>query len=465
MGAIARTTLLRVEVQAFLKLAIPLAGAQVAQAMTGFVDTVMMGWLGQTTLAAGGLAVMLFTSFLLTGIGVLSSVSPLAAAAYGAGQHHRVGPITHQGLWLALAFSGISWPAIGHLDQLMLAFGQDPAVVALAHDYLTMARWGLLPGLAFAVLRCTVTALSQARPIMVIVVAANLLNMVGNYVLAFGKWGFPALGMTGLALASNLAHLTMAVALTLYILWHLKGTFGGYGLGRGYHHLRGSILVQLLNLGIPIGLSTVLEHGLFTVLTFMMGALGTEVLAANQLALQTVVVVFMVPLAMSYAATVRVGQWLGRGDWAGVQRAAIASVGLAAAFMAIAAIALISWSRPLMGLYLDLNDPTNQAALELGTTLLVVAGLGQIVDGVQRTTNGVLQGLQDTRVPLALATVAFWVVGLSASYGLGFHTPLGGVGVWIGSYVGLGTAAIAFLWRFRFLLRRGVGVKAQSSKP
>ncbi|WP_008309389.1 MATE family efflux transporter [Leptolyngbya sp. PCC 6406] len=455
MLAFSKTTALRTEAHAFLKLAIPLSSAQVAQAMTGFVDTVMMGWLGQTTLAAGGLAVMLFTSFLFTGVGVLSSISPLVAAAYGAGRRRQVGPITHQGLWLAVLLSLVSLPAIAHLDGLMLHFGQDPVVVDLADRYLGMARWGLLPALGFAVLRGSVTALSQAKPIMVIVVAANLLNIAGNYLLAFGKLGFPALGMEGLALASSLAHGTMFLALLGYMVWNLRGHLADYGLFQRLHHLDWPLMGRVLNLGLPIGFSTVLEHGLFTVITFMMGALGTAVLAANQLALQTVVVVFMVPLAMSYAATIRVGQWFGRGDWLGVRRAAIASVGLSAGFMGIAAIALISLSRPLIGLYLDLGDPMNQEVLQVGTALLMVAGVGQVVDGIQRTANGVLQGLQDTRVPLLFGVIAYWGVGLTSSYWLGFHTPLAGIGVWIGSYIGLTLAAIAYVVRFWVLLNRG----------
>ncbi|MEO1181688.1 MAG: MATE family efflux transporter, partial [Cyanobacteria bacterium J06636_28] len=175
---------LKIEIREFLKLAIPLASAQVAQAMTGFVDTVMMGWLGQASLAAGGLAVMVFMSFLMTGTGVLSSVSSLVAQAYGAQKPLRVGQVTRQGLWIALLMTIPSLPVIAHLGNVMAFLGQDPIVITLSDTYLDVARWGLLPGLCFAVLRGTVTSLSQARPIMVIVVVANLLNIGGNYVLA-----------------------------------------------------------------------------------------------------------------------------------------------------------------------------------------------------------------------------------------------------------------------------------------
>jgi MATE family multidrug resistance protein len=460
MAAIA-TGALRTEAKTFLKLALPLVGAQVTQAMTGFVDTVMMGWLGQTTLAAGGLAVMIFLGFLMTGTSIVSSVSPLAAAAVGAKRWTQVGTITHQGLWLAVLIGLPSVLITAQLQGVLAVLGQDPTVIPLADDYLDVARWGLLPGLGFAVLRCTVTALSQAQPIMVIMVAANLFNMVGNYVLAFGKWGFPAMGIQGLALASALAHSLMFLGLVAYIVANLQGSCQGYGLFQGLHKIRWGLMGRLLSLGWPIGLSTTLEHGLFTVMTLMMGALGTAVLAAHQIALQTVVVAFMVPLAMSYAATVRVGRWFGQGDWAGVQRAAIASVGLSASFMGVAAIGLLVWARPLVGLYLDLQDPANEGVVQMGVALLVVAGFGQVVDGVQRTMNGVLQGLQDTRTPMMLSAIAYWGVGMTTSYGLGFHTAWGGIGVWVGSYGGLAVAAVAFVARFWILLRRGQRLTVQ----
>lgn len=448
---------LKTETQEFLKLAFPLASAQVAQAMTGFVDTVMMGWLGQVSLAAGGLAVMVFMSFLMTGTGVLASVSALVSEAYGAQQPRRVGQVMRQGLWIALLITIPSLPIIAQLDSLMALLGQDPTVIMLSDTYLDVARWGLLPGLGFAVLRGTVTSLSQARPIMVIVVVANLLNIGGNYVLAFGKLGFPALGLSGLALASVLAHTTMCVSLLGYILCHQQGALKPYRLFQNLHRLDLPVLRSLLRVGLPIGALTIIENGLFTVMTFMVGALGTHVLAAQQLALQTVVVVFMVPLAMSYAATIRVGQWYGQQNWEGVQRAAMVSVSLAIVVMFVSGVIFVLFPKPLISVYLDVNDPANQDVLQVGIAMLTVGGFGQVVDGVQRTANGVLQGLQDTRTPMLISLVAYWGVGLLSGYWLGFRTPLGGVGVWIGAYLGLAVTAIAYIWRFRILLAMKYG--------
>lgn len=453
MKSVAFSSATRSEIREFLKLALPLASAQVAQALTGFVDTLMMGRLGQESLAAGGLAVMIFMATLMTGIGVVSSVSPLAAAAAGSNRPLEVGQVTRQGFWLALLLALPVVLILGHLGDLLRSLGQAPAIIDLTSEYLSVIRWGLLPALWFAVLRCTVTALARPRPIFVIMVGANLFNVLGNYLLAFGKLGLPALGLTGLAIASALSHLIMGGALMAYVIFHRRGCFQPYQLFERWRRLRPAVLQQMLLLGLPIGVVTILENGLFTVMTLMVGAIGTEVLAAQQLALQTVVVVFMLPLGMSYAATARVGLWYGRGDWAGVQRAAMVSVGLTIAVMFVSGVVFVLFPTPLIGVYLDIDDPANQAVLQAGIAMLTVAGFGQVVDGVQRTANGVLQGLQDTRVPMLLSLVAYWGVGMASGYWLGFHTPLGGVGIWIGAYLGLAVAAIAYIWRFRWLLR------------
>ncbi len=438
---------IQTEAREFLKLAVPLASAQVAQAATGFVDTVMMGWLGQDVLAAGGLATIIFMAFMMTGVGLISGVSPLVAEAYGAGQTQRIGQLLRQGLWIAFLLSIPGMLVITHLDGLMNQFRQTETTVILTDAYLSVMAWGLFPAIAFAVLRGCIVALSKARPVMVIVMAATLFNIVGNYVLGFGRLGFPNLGITGLAIASISAHWIMFLSLLIYMLWHKP--LHTYSLFHSLHHLKPNILQQLLWIGGPIGIAAVLEYGLYTTVSFFMGALGTPVLAAHQVVSQTVIVLFMVPLAMSYAATVRVGQWFGQRDWEQIRQAAFVSIGLSALSMLITGIALFAYPRQIVGLYLNLNDPVNAIALDISVSIMKIAAFGLILDGVQRTANGVLQGLQDTRIPVLLGTVAYWGIGLTTSYLLGFYTPLSGVGVWIGTYIGLAAAAIAYLWRFQ----------------
>jgi multidrug resistance protein, MATE family len=241
-------------------LAVPLAGAQVAQAATGFVDTVMMGWLGQDVLAAGGLATIIFMSFMMTGVGLISGVSSLVAEAYGARQPQRIGQLLRQGLWLALMFSIPAMQVIAHLDGLMRQFGQAETTVILSDTYLSVMAWGLFPTIAFAVLRSCIVALSKARPVMFIVVAATLFNIIGNYVLGFGNPNFPNLGIAGLAIASIGAHWIMFLSLLIYMLWHKP--LHEYSLFHSLHRLNPKVLQQLLWVGVPIGVSAVLEYGL-----------------------------------------------------------------------------------------------------------------------------------------------------------------------------------------------------------
>ena len=450
MPVILSRSSVQIEAREFLKLAIPLAGAQVSQAATGFVDTVMMGWLGQDVLAAGGLATIIFMAFMMTGIGLISGVSPLVAEAYGSGQTQRIGKLTRQGLWIALLLSIAGMPIIAHLDGLMQQFGQAETTVALSDTYLSVMAWGLFPAIAFATLRGTIVALSQARPVMFIVIAATLFNVVGNYVLAFGKLGFPEMGIAGLAIASVGAHWIMFLSLLAYMLWHKP--LHEYSLFQNLHRLESRTLQQLLWVGGPIGIAAVLEYGLYTTVSFFMGALGTPILAAHQMVSQTVFLLFMVPLAMSYAATVRVGQWFGQQDWRQIRQAAFVSIGSAILFMSIAGIVLFTFPRQIVGLYLDLNNPENTNTLNISILLMKIAAFGLIFDGIQRTANGVLQGLQDTRIPVLLGTLTYWGIGLTTSYLLGFYTPLSGAGVWIGTYLGIAAAAIAYLWRFQRIM-------------
>jgi MATE family multidrug resistance protein len=253
---------IQAEAREFLKLAVPLAGAQIAQAATGFVDTVMMGWLGQDILAAGGLATIIFMSFMMTGVGLISGVSPLVAETYGAKQPQRIGQLTRQGLWIALLLSIPEMMVIANLDGLMRQFGQAETTVILSDSYLSVMACGLFPAISFAVLRGCIVARSKARPVMFIVVAATLFNIIGNYVLGFGKFGFPNLGIAGLEIASVGAHWIMFLSLLVYMLWHKP--LHEYSLFHSLHRINPKILQQLLWLGIPIGVAAVLEYGLYT---------------------------------------------------------------------------------------------------------------------------------------------------------------------------------------------------------
>ena len=440
------------EIKSLLTLAIPLVSAQISQAATGFVDTVMMGHLGREALGAGGLASFTFQVFLNVLAGVVMGVSPLVAAGFGAGQKTRIEQVTQQGLLLTLGLAAGTMVGMSRMDVVMLGLGQAPQTVALATSYLNVVLWGLFPAVGFALLRGVVSGLSQARPIMTIVAGGTLFNIAGNYIFGFGKLGAPRLELAGLALASALAWWGMFLALVIYLLRHPQLKI--YRLFQKWYRLRLPLMRELIVIGTPIGVSILLEYGLVLVMAYLIGLLGTDALAAHQIALQTGLMVFMIPLGMSFATTALVGQWFGRQDLQGLRRAGLISIVTTIGVTTVVAIALLLFRQPIIGLYIDISDPENTALIKLVSPLIVVVAVGHIFDGVQKTTLGALYGIQDTRVPVLLNILSYLGVGLISGYALGFGVGLGAQGLWIGYYLGATMAAIAYSWRFVSKLRQ-----------
>ncbi|MBW4527658.1 MAG: MATE family efflux transporter [Phormidium tanganyikae FI6-MK23] len=439
----------REELKAFLQLAIPLASAQVAQLATGFVDTVMMGHLGRETLAAGALASITFFSFAVTAAGIVMGVSPLVAEAFGAGDKARIEQVTRQGFWLCAGLVIPLMIAIAQLDSLMQHIGQEAAIVKLANVYLDVLLWGLFPFLGFAMLRGVVSAISETRPIMVIVIAGTLFNVVGNYVLGFGQFGFPRLEIAGLAIASVLSLWGMFLALVIYVANHPQ--LRQYQFFDRVYPIQPQMIRELLKLGIPIGVFSALEISIYTALTYAMGLWGATGLAAHQIVFQTINIIFMVPLGMSFAATARIGQWLGRQNRAGIRRAGVVSLSMGAIWTILIAIALLLFPRSIVGLYLDAKAPENAEVVALAVSMLRIGAIAHFFDGVQKIAYGALQGLKDTRVPMLVSLLCYWGVGLFTGYVLAFQFRLGGVGLWLGILSSVAIAAVMFVWRFQWL--------------
>ena len=445
-------SLLAREVKAFLTLAIPLAGVQLSQAAIGFVDTLMMGRIGLETLAAGGLAALTFSVFLYTASGVLMGVSPIVATAYGAGDKQQIERVVQQGCLMAVGLAIPISVGIANFDVLMRQLGQAETTVVLGNTYLDIMVWGFFPALGFSLLRSVVAAMSHTRIIMSIAIGGTIVNVIGDYILGFGKFGFPQLGIAGLALASILAMWAMFLALVGYILTHKE--LKDYQFFSGIYRVDRQMLRSLIRVGVPIGIATALEIGLFTIVTYLMGLLGTEVLAAHQVVLQTIAITFMVPLAMSYAATIRVGQESGQHNQIGATRAGYVGAAIGLIFMLLMAAILLLFPHQIIGIFLDLNDPRNANVIPLATGIMTIAAISQILDGPQKIIMGALYGLQDTRIPMLLSFLTFWGVGLTIGYWLGFHTPLGGSGLWIGQSIGIAISAVMFFWRFHHLVSK-----------
>ncbi|MBE9078302.1 MATE family efflux transporter [Romeria aff. gracilis LEGE 07310] len=438
-----------IEVQAFLKLAVPLASAQLAQAAVGFVDTIMMGRLGTEILAAGGLASAAFQFLLNIASGFVMAVSPFVAEAYGAGRYKQIEQLARQGLWLSLFLSLPIMATIYRLGFVLEGLGQSASIVELAVPYFHLIAWGIFPALGFAMLRGYVSALAQAHIVTVIVAIGTLFNIVGNYALGFGQFGFPRLGLAGLGLASGLSYWLMFLIFLAYIFQDSQ--LKRYRFLQDLYRLKPKILMRLIATGTAIATTVVLEYGLFTIVTFLMGLLGTAVLAAHQAVYQTMYLLFTVPMGMSFAATVRVGQAFGQQDHSRIRRAGYVGIVLVTGFMVLTAIALVIYRRQVIGIYLDVHNPANAQIIAMAMPMLLISALAQILDGIQRVALGALYGLQDTRLPVLLSGVAFWGIGLTSGWLLGFLWELDGVGLLIGQSTGVAVAGLLFVWRFHRL--------------
>lgn len=445
--------IVRKEITASLRLAGPVVMAQLGQISMGFVDTVMVGRLGTEALAAVALGNTIFFFLYIVCIGVMAAVGPMVAQAFGAGEHEPIERTVRQGLWLGVVLAVPAFLLLWNVGPLLRLAGQEPATVALAQAYLRAIVWGFLPGVWFMALRGLIEALSRPWPATVITLVGLVLNIGANYVLMFGKLGLPALGVVGTGWASTVVFWFLFLALAALVV--ASEPFNTYGIFSRLGRPDGQYFRELFQIGWPIGISYGVESGLFTVTALLMGLLGTTALAAHQVALQCAAITFMVPLGIGIATSVRVGQAVGRRDAAGVLRAGYVGIALALVFMIGTAVVFWTLPEPIIGIYLDLDDPAKAETVQLAVALLGVAAVFQVFDGVQVASAGALRGLKDTRVPMLLAFFSYWILGLSAGYMLGFVGEQGAVGLWWGLVLGLSSAAVLLTLRFRRHARIG----------
>ncbi|MDE4191186.1 MATE family efflux transporter [Phaeobacter gallaeciensis] len=434
----------RAHARAVAVLGLPLIGGHVAQFAINMTDTIMLGWYGVDELAAVTLAGSCFFVFFMLGAGFAFAVMPLVAAAAGAGEERQIRRSTRMGLWLSLAYGVLAMPVLWYSEPLLLMLGQKPGVAADASAYLRIAGWGLFPALLVMVLKSYLAALERTQVVLWVTVLAALVNAVVNYALIFGHWGAPELGITGAAIASVLTQLVSLVAVLAYALKALAE----HELMRNFHRPDWEMLREVFRLGVPIGLTNLSEISLFTASAMMMGWLGTATLAAHGIAITLSGLTFMVHLGLSNAATIRSGNAYGRRDWPHMARGAKVVIALSLAMSVATIILFLTAPDPLISLFLGSEDPDKPQILLIGAGLLAAAALFQLMDGMQVVVLGLLRGVQDTGVPMVIAALSYWVVGIPASYLFGFTFGWGGVGVWYGLALGLSCAGFFLLIRF-----------------
>lgn len=432
------------ELRSLLSLAVPLIVSHLATVGMTTVDTLMVAPLGATPLAALAVGSALHVAMTMVGLGVILGMTPLVSQAFGAGRRRECRRVLVQGIWLALL---LSLPMVGLSlagRPLALVLGQPAAVAEPAGGYLAALAWGIPPLLAFMALRQYVEGMGITRPTMVFLLLGFALNVPANRVLIYGVDGWiPALGLVGSGHATSAVRATLLLGMVGYLARHrvLRPLRGVRLLPRARR------LMRIVRIGLPVGGQIGLEVGLFSFSALAMGWFGTQALAAHQVTINLAATTFMVALGSGLAGTIRVGQHIGAGRADEVHRAATGTYVLAVGFMSLCALAFFTIPDTLLGLYT--REP---GILELGRRLLFLAALFQVFDGAQVAGMCVLRGAADTRVPMALAAVGYWLIGVPTGLLLAFPGGLGPEGVWVGLTAGLASVAVLLVFRVRRML-------------
>jgi MATE family multidrug resistance protein len=440
----------RRELIEILFLAAPLAAAQLAQMAMGITDTIMMGRVSTEALAAGGLGASIAFMLIISAQGLVASIQPIVAHARGAGDHSGFGRTLAAGLVITLLVASPIVLVLIHIDRLLDALGEPHQISILTLQYESAFVWGVPAGMMQFALRNYLSSLERPRIIMIVVVSACLGNLALNWILVFGHLGFPALGLSGSGYATS-------------IIWWCM--LAGFALHLRFARLLPSDLFRpgwaalwraagaLLHLGWPIAGIYLLEIGLFSGSGLLMGWFGPVALAAHQICLNLASLTFMVPMAISQAATVRVGFHVGGGALHRARAAGFAALALGVGFMSLMAVTITSLAGPIFHLYLDNADPNLDAVVALGGQMIVLAAFFQMFDGAQVVAAGALRGLKDTTASLIAGAIGYWGLGMPIGAGLAFGLGFGPIGLWWG-FVG-GLVAVSTLLTLRFHQRIG----------
>jgi len=417
----------RSELRPLGRLAWPVILAEIGWMAMGIVDTLMVGPLGPEAIGGVGLAGILFFALAACGMGVLLGLDTVVAQAYGAGDHDACRRWLWQGLWLglfaAVPLAGLLWLQRSYLDR----FGVNPAIITVVHGNLDVLWLTLVPLFVYFASRRYLQAIGLVRPVMFALVAANVVNAIGNWALIYGHLGLPALGTDGAAWATCIARIAMALVPLAAIAWHDLRRHTGTPVWRVRKRPVGRELAVLLRLGVPAMLQMVFEVGGFAAASSMAASQRPAAIAAHQVSLELAGLAFMVPLGIASAAAVRVGHAVGRRDGPGAEHAGWAAILMGIAAMSTTALAFVLLPRVLIGFFTP--DPE---VLRTGTWLLGVGAIFAVFDGVQVIATGALRGLGETRRPMIWNFVAYWGLGLPIGWTLEFVAGWGVLGIWIG---------------------------------
>jgi MATE family multidrug resistance protein len=444
-----------------IKLAYPVILGMLGHTLIGIVDNYMVGSLGSTELAAVSLGNSFIFIALSIGIGFSTAITPLTAEADAEQNDKKIRSTFHHGLLLCTVLGVALFILTVLSKQIMYLMHQPEAVVALASPYIDWVAFSLIPVIIYQGYKQFADGLSKTKYSMYAILMANVVHVFFNYVLIYGIWGFPKMGIIGAALGTVLSRIMMVVF--MHYLMKRNAALTHYFENFSFKEIRKSILKKIINLGSPSAMQMLFEVTLFTAAIWLSGSLGKNSQAANQIALILASSTFMVAMGLNVTAMIRVGRAKGMNDYKNLIIAARSIFLLAIILETFFALVFVVFHNYLPHLFLNMTDPAqvidNQEIIIITAKLLLVAAIFQVSDGIQVVVLGALRGLQDVKIPMYITFIAYWVVGFPISFYLGKYTTLGAVGIWIGLLAGLTTAAVFLYIRFARLARKLISEK------
>ncbi len=421
----------------------------------------MVGQLGTTELASVSLGNSFVFVAMSLGIGFSTAITPLVAEADGSSDIKRVAEVFTHGVLMCSFLGLFLFLGVYFSRNIMFSMGQPQEVVILAFPYLNWVTASLIPLIVFQAYKQFSDGLSLTSPAMYATLFGNGINISLNYVLIFGYFGFPKLGVEGAAIGTLIARLAMLIYMIIYVKYHKQ--FSAYKLSFKLNQIQGFLIQKILKLGFPSALQMLFEVVFFTAAVWMSGTLGTNAQAANQIALNLTSMTFMVAMGLSAVAMIRVGNQLGKKDFVELRRVAFSIFLLIGIIDLFFGLIYLTFSDDLPWIYLeDKGSLTPKDTLEvivIASSLLIVSGFFQLTDGLQAVVLGALRGLQDVNLPTAFTFISYWVIGFPVSYYLAFFTSWGVTGIWIGLLTGLSSSAILLFLRFQYLTNKLIQVK------
>jgi MATE family multidrug resistance protein len=436
-------------------LALPVVLSQLGQVSVGVADSMMVGRIGAVELAAASLGNSIFFVLLMFGMGISMGITPLVSIAEGKGKMKRISSLFQHGLWINIFTAILLIGIIMVLAQGLQFLNQPEEVVQITIPYLLIITASMFPFMIFQTFKQFAEGLSQTKQAMYVTIFCNLVNVFLNWVLIYGNLGAPELGLNGAGIATLISRVLMPIMMGWYVIRSKR--YRLFNLQFGIKKLRFFMINRILKIGVPTGFQYIFEVSAFSAAAIMMGWIGVNALAGHQIAINLASISYMMAAGLSTAGMIRVSNQIGKGNQKSMREAGMVVFGMVLVFMFTSAVLFVVFRYTLPTFYID-----NTEVIQISASLLVIAGLFQLSDGVQVVGLGVLRGMEDVKFPTIITLIAYWVLGLPLGYYLAFELEMGAQGIWYGLLIGLSITAVVLFFRFNALSKKPVGEVGKS---